>query len=166
LYGFTRRRLRKIRHRVSCGIPSSRLALSVAFRGLHWKASLPQTLHSPPKGPVVLGVLRCTGTTRNSGIFYTTAWRCSSSACSCRTWSYNFAAQVQLTAFVRTPAHKKPPLTQSAPFSPSLLTWRPATKLSVYDMHKQTWRVLPPISEAHVQDLSVIQVYQFCEICR
>jgi len=132
LYGFTRRRLRKIRHRVGCGIPSSRLALSVVFRGLRWKASLPQTLHSPLKGPVVLGILRCTGTTRHSGIFYTTSWRCSSPACSCRTWFENVAAQVQLDcvrAYSRTQKASSVPVsaifTQPAHLAASDETKRP-----------------------------------------
>jgi len=70
-----------------------------------------------------------------------------------------------LTAFVHTQGPKKPPLSASAQFSPNLLTWRPATKLSVRDMHKQTWGVPPPVCESHIQDLSVIPVYQFCEMC-
>jgi hypothetical protein len=101
------------------------LALSMVFRGLRWKASPPQTHHSPLKGPVVLGVLRCKGTKRHDAVPH---WRVLPElGPKISLHRYNWLRSCVLKHT------KSPPLFPSAPFSPNLLTWRPVTKLSVRD---------------------------------
>jgi hypothetical protein len=61
LYGFARRHLWRRRHGVDCGTSSSWLAPPEVFRGCVHKPPSRCPLF-PPKGLVVLVVLRCTGT--------------------------------------------------------------------------------------------------------
>jgi hypothetical protein len=113
LYGSNRKRLGIICHGVSCGITSTRLVLLVILRGCVEKPPS----HAPPsspKGLVILGNFRCTGT-RHGGIIHTTALPTGESL------PY-LGREPRCTVTVDCiQAHKKPSLLQSPPCCFNLL---------------------------------------------
>ena len=80
----------------------------------------------------------------------------------------NFVRKLRCTATIDcVHAHAKSLLcSRRCNLSLNLLPWRPPTKQSARGTYKQTWRLSLSMCESHVEVLSAIQVYRFCEMCQ
>lgn len=116
-FDINRRHLRRICHVVSCGTPSSRLALSMVFYGC-----FPHTFLSPPRSLIILGSFAMHRDTL--AFFHVTAWFCSLPAGPTWTWCENLAAETQSVVFLGTQTLKKlSVLSPPPPFWHNSLPW-------------------------------------------